>query len=383
MSFAKFDMIAAGAAALAIHAAAFGLREPQGGAQSAGDGGSALVSLEASSASVAAMVEAWETPPDVSEPAPVTAPPPPDMVDAPPPPPPVSESRPASAAPRTPTAPAPETMAALAPPPPPPPAPPPPETVALPTAEAPEDPPDEEELEEAEEELRADEAPDAAEPDEPEPELAEDQPPETDPAEEPVQLSEEARELLERDDISPLAPAQVATRPREMPERPDPPPPPPQPKRAEAQPQPKRQQQQPAEPARQASRSSAASAAQRAAGSGGGQNAGGNRQSSVATLSSAQVANLKAQWGASIRNRVERGKRYPSGARRASGTAVVQLTVTRAGGLAGVRLVQSSGNAAIDQAAVQAVQRAGRFPAAPSQLPGNAHSFNLPISFRG
>lgn len=123
----------------------------------------------------------------------------------------------------------------------------------------------------------------------------------------------------------------------------------------------------------------AAQAGQKAAGTGGGAQAGNAGKAQAATLSRAQVNDLKAGWGAAIRARVERRKRHPAGA--ASGTVTVRLVVTAAGALAGVSVAKSSGNAALDAAAVAAVQGAGGFPPAPAGLPGGSHSFTLPMRF--
>lgn len=123
-----------------------------------------------------------------------------------------------------------------------------------------------------------------------------------------------------------------------------------------------------------------AQAGQKAAGSGGGAQAGQSGKAQAATLSRAQVNDLKAGWGAAIRARVERRKRHPAGA--ASGTVTVRLVVTAAGALAGVSVAKSSGNPALDAAAVAAVQGAGAFPPAPAGLPGGSHSFTLPMRFQ-
>ncbi|GAB1362320.1 hypothetical protein MASR1M32_15560 [Rhodobacter sp.] len=48
-------------------------------------------------------------------------------------------------------------------------------------------------------------------------------------------------------------------------------------------------------------------------------------------------------------------------ASKGKGTTVVSFTISASGGLAGVQVAQSSGNAAIDKAAVDAVRRAGNF----------------------
>lgn len=94
-------------------------------------------------------------------------------------------------------------------------------------------------------------------------------------------------------------------------------------------------------------------------------------------------ASLMARWGAEIRTRVERRKSYPAAAGGASGKTVLQLSVTAGGRLAGVGVLQSSGVAAIDRAAVGAVRRAGRFPSAPKGLDPGPHAFRLALTFRG
>ncbi len=120
---------------------------------------------------------------------------------------------------------------------------------------------------------------------------------------------------------------------------------------------------------------------QKAAGSGGGATAGAGGAAQAATVSKAKQNDLRASWGAAIRAKIERRKRYPSAAGRASGRAVVRLSVNAAGALTGVSLAQSSGNAALDAAAVESVKRAGKFPSAPKGLGGGSFSFSLPISF--
>jgi protein TonB len=90
---------------------------------------------------------------------------------------------------------------------------------------------------------------------------------------------------------------------------------------------------------------------------------------------------LQAQWGAQIQRKVHRRLIYPRGAQ-GNGTARVALTVDRAGRLTGLKLVRSSGTAAFDDAALNAVRRAGRFPAAPAELTRASYSFTLSLAFR-
>ena len=120
----------------------------------------------------------------------------------------------------------------------------------------------------------------------------------------------------------------------------------------------------------------AAPRAQRAAGQGSqGQRGEGSAQAQSGTTNS---ASLLAEWGGQIRSAIQRQQRSPGA--RANGTVQLRLQVRTDGQLASVSLVQSSGNAALDRAALQAVQRA-QLPRAPSGVSGT-HHFNLPLSYR-
>lgn len=134
-------------------------------------------------------------------------------------------------------------------------------------------------------------------------------------------------------------------------------------------------------PAKPPKPSAPGQAAQKATGSGGGAMAGVGGTARAATLSKAAANNLKSSWGAAIRARVEKRKRHPGTARGASGTVTVRLTVTRAGALAAVSVARSSGHAALDNAAVKAVQSAAGFPAAPKGLNDASYTFTLPMAF--
>ncbi|MBD3805099.1 MAG: TonB family protein, partial [Thioclava sp.] len=100
----------------------------------------------------------------------------------------------------------------------------------------------------------------------------------------------------------------------------------------------------------------------------------------AATLSAGQIRSLMGSWGGQIRARVERHKTPPAGA--GAGRVVVALNVARDGRLLGAAVAKSSGNAALDQAALDAVRRAGRFPVAPQGLAKARYSFTLPMTFR-
>jgi len=159
------------------------------------------------------------------------------------------------------------------------------------------------------------------------------------------------------------------------------PPPPPTPKvkpKAKPAPAPARK------PKSQLQQAPPASAAQQAKGEGNTANAGAaQRPEAASTLSAGQRQSLLQQWGAQVRNKIERGKRYPGAARGASGTVRVRITLGRDGSLRAVALVGSSGVAALDEAALRAVRSARRFTPAPSGLNEANYSFTLPMRFNG
>ncbi|RPE71341.1 outer membrane transport energization protein TonB [Pacificibacter maritimus] len=121
--------------------------------------------------------------------------------------------------------------------------------------------------------------------------------------------------------------------------------------------------------------------AQKASGSGGGQAAGTAGKSSAASLSKSQQASLMAQWGAQIRSRINRKKRAPHGASK-TGRTTLRITVARSGTITAAQVSGSSGIAALDDAALQAVSRAGKMPSAPKGLTEASYTFNLPIAFQ-
>lgn len=121
-------------------------------------------------------------------------------------------------------------------------------------------------------------------------------------------------------------------------------------------------------------------AARMAQGQGGGITSGSAPAPAAATpaLSQAQRHSLMAHWGAQIMARIERARPRVT----ASGQVTLTLTITRNGDLAGLSVARSSGDAALDQAALEAVRRVGHFPAAPDGLVEASYAFTLPIRFR-
>ncbi|MBY6068876.1 TonB family protein [Leisingera aquaemixtae] len=157
--------------------------------------------------------------------------------------------------------------------------------------------------------------------------------------------------------------------------------PPPPPKRTpEPKPESQAKPQETPPPKANSTRNAAGQAGQRAAGAGGGAEAGQSGGAQTATANPGREAKLRNVWGNKIRARIERRKRYPSGAR-GQARVVLRLTVARDGRLLDHRIAKSSGSTVFDQAALAAVARAGRFPAAPKQLAASRIRLSLPVSF--
>ena len=144
---------------------------------------------------------------------------------------------------------------------------------------------------------------------------------------------------------------------------------------AQINPRPPRPTQRPANP----TPSEAPSVAQVARGSGGGESQGAAPQpAQTSGLSAGERNTLLSQWGAAIIARIERNRPNVSD----SGAVSLRIMVARNGTLEGLAVIGSSGNPDLDQAALRAVERARRFPAAPSGLTEGNYRFDLPIRFQ-
>ncbi|TDE38291.1 energy transducer TonB family protein [Antarcticimicrobium sediminis] len=332
MTGALAEKVAFGLIAAGLHVLAFAAL-PGTGAQTQGAGGDGRITLQGATPQIEAMVAAWTAPPETAQPVTLEQPIPPametaepDLAQATPEP---IPTRPVPTQPERPTAPSAPDAAQL-PLPRPIPTPPMADALALPAPQ-----------------------PDPATMDRPE--IA---------APSPVLSSRQ------RSAPTPEAPpAPVTPRAPDLAEARQLPPPPPAP--------PKPREIAPPKPAQQAS---AAVQSQQAAGRGGGAQAGNGNRSDRAALSPGQRNSLIAAWGAQITNRIERTKRAPRGLRK-GGRVVLRLQVSRAGQLQSVSVRQSSGNAELDAAAIRAVRRAKRFPAAPEGLNKPFYSFSLPVRF--
>jgi protein TonB len=147
-------------------------------------------------------------------------------------------------------------------------------------------------------------------------------------------------------------------------------------------PKPKRAPVKPSKPAAKAapkaSVASVASAAQKAAGSGGATSSGkGQAAASTSAKATKAAASEMVRWTSAIRTRIERRKRSV----RATGSVTLQISVARTGMLQSAKVISSSGNPAIDKAALGAVTSAGRFPKAPSSATKASYALSLVMKF--
>jgi len=90
-----------------------------------------------------------------------------------------------------------------------------------------------------------------------------------------------------------------------------------------------------------------------------------------------------ARWQSKVVAWLNRHKRYPRSARSRGeeGTVQVSFTINASGAVTGARIARSSGNSALDQAAIDMVRRASPVPAPPPQIARSSMSLSVPVSF--
>lgn len=101
---------------------------------------------------------------------------------------------------------------------------------------------------------------------------------------------------------------------------------------------------------------------------------------STAGISAGEAKALKADWGAKVRARINRKVALPADS--TPGTVKVRLEIAASGKLLAVGIAQSSGQPALDAAALRAVKSAAPFARAPKGLGEPSYSFSLPITFK-
>lgn len=92
------------------------------------------------------------------------------------------------------------------------------------------------------------------------------------------------------------------------------------------------------------------------------------------------MAIAPASWKGAVLAALNRHKRYPGGAS-GTGTAMIAFSMNRAGQVTSARLVQSSGDRALDEEAVALPRRASPLPPPPAEVGGGAINLNVPVRF--
>lgn len=106
---------------------------------------------------------------------------------------------------------------------------------------------------------------------------------------------------------------------------------------------------------------------------------GGNPQlQAVGPSGSSVLSNYQGE----VLARIRRQAAAASGLAGSDGTSFVTFEIQAAGSISGVRLAQSSGIAALDQLALDIVQRAAPFPPIPTQLDKQSLLFDVPVNFK-
>ena len=86
-------------------------------------------------------------------------------------------------------------------------------------------------------------------------------------------------------------------------------------------------------------------------------------------------------YNALVFGHLQRFKRYPLAAKGASGTVVLRFDLSRAGEVINSTVTKSSGNALLDEAALDLLRRASPFPPFPALKPGSRDSYIAPVNF--
>lgn len=89
-------------------------------------------------------------------------------------------------------------------------------------------------------------------------------------------------------------------------------------------------------------------------------------------------------WQSRVMRHLAQRRQYPRGAsqRREQGVATVRFSIGRGGEVLSAKLVQSSGYAQIDEAAIALVHRSSPLPAPPAGLPSAMLTLTAPIEYR-
>jgi protein TonB len=106
-------------------------------------------------------------------------------------------------------------------------------------------------------------------------------------------------------------------------------------------------------------------------------------QGTETTMTPATALSVRERYEQQISFWIQQHKIYPAAAAGAEGKVVMRMRIDRTGYVRYYALEQSSGNAALDAAAIDMVRRANPVPAVPDNYPaGNLIEFLIPIMFK-
>ena len=99
--------------------------------------------------------------------------------------------------------------------------------------------------------------------------------------------------------------------------------------------------------------------------------------------SSSGRAQAEGAYLAELQRAIKRQQRYPEAARDrgAAGTATLTFVIQADGRIDRVQVAKSAGDSELDQAAVQAINRLGRFKPIPSVIGRGSWTLRIPIRF--
>jgi periplasmic protein TonB len=106
-------------------------------------------------------------------------------------------------------------------------------------------------------------------------------------------------------------------------------------------------------------------------------------QAPVQAAPKAFLSDAVPKWRHRLEMVLERNKRYPSEAQRRNeqGEALVSFVIDKQGKLVSSSIVRGSGYAALDQEALDLLQRSSPFPPPPDGLPGGSVKIEAPVRF--
>jgi protein TonB len=90
---------------------------------------------------------------------------------------------------------------------------------------------------------------------------------------------------------------------------------------------------------------------------------------------------LTAKWGQKVSAYIQTHQRYPENKSKAP-TVKVNLVLNRRGNVVSVNVVESSGDAAFDEAALSMVRRSDPVPQPPTELTDDTFNFNMDVIFK-